>query len=326
MSDDEELLDGAEHGRRSRAWPTRSCRRLIERLANSELGELEVRENGWRVRLRRPMADGEAGVAAGQPAAQRQPHPCHGAGGIGSQPPRRATPCGRRRLAGSRLLRTAQRRGGRVASCAAATSSATSTSLACARRSSAPVDGALKAFEVESGQAVEFGQPIARVEAEAGERDVQQDPDRQPRRDRAAHPARVPQDGHRVGRRVQRGRSRLARRAARGRGGVHRARAESRRSYLSAPALLSAALVAGLRRDPPGLRLPVRGRHVRRDDARPWPDVHRPAARGARALRVEGRARARCWASTACPRSRARACCATTPTRLPRPSGSATRC
>ena len=30
-----------------------------------------------------------------------------------------------------------------------------------------PVNGALKAFEVESGQAVEFGQPIARVEAEA---------------------------------------------------------------------------------------------------------------------------------------------------------------
>jgi acetyl-CoA carboxylase biotin carboxyl carrier protein len=30
-----------------------------------------------------------------------------------------------------------------------------------------PVDGALKVFEVESGQAVEYGQPIARVEAEA---------------------------------------------------------------------------------------------------------------------------------------------------------------
>jgi biotin carboxyl carrier protein len=29
------------------------------------------------------------------------------------------------------------------------------------------VNGALKAFEVESGQAVEYGQPIARVEAEA---------------------------------------------------------------------------------------------------------------------------------------------------------------
>jgi biotin carboxyl carrier protein len=29
-----------------------------------------------------------------------------------------------------------------------------------------PVDGALRGFEVESGQAVEFGQAIARVEAE----------------------------------------------------------------------------------------------------------------------------------------------------------------
>ncbi len=30
-----------------------------------------------------------------------------------------------------------------------------------------PIDGALRAFEVESGQAVEYGQLIARVEAEA---------------------------------------------------------------------------------------------------------------------------------------------------------------
>ena len=44
-----------------------------------------------------------------------------------------------------------------------------------------------------------------------------------------------------------------------------------------------------LRGDPPGLRLPVRGRHVRRDDARPRPDVHRPVAGGARAVRVQGR-------------------------------------
>jgi biotin carboxyl carrier protein len=30
-----------------------------------------------------------------------------------------------------------------------------------------PMDGALRSFEVESGQAVEFGQALARVEAEA---------------------------------------------------------------------------------------------------------------------------------------------------------------
>ena len=30
-----------------------------------------------------------------------------------------------------------------------------------------PIDGALRSFEVASGQAVEYGQPLARVEAEA---------------------------------------------------------------------------------------------------------------------------------------------------------------
>ena len=44
-----------------------------------------------------------------------------------------------------------------------------------------------------------------------------------------------------------------------------------------------------LRRHPPGLRLPLRGRHVRRDDACPRPRLHRSPGRGARALRLEGR-------------------------------------
>src|SRR5947208_1959625 len=47
---------------------------LIERLAKSSLGELEVRENGWRVRLRKPVAD--VGAQAGQqPQQSRAPHP-----------------------------------------------------------------------------------------------------------------------------------------------------------------------------------------------------------------------------------------------------------
>src|SRR6187551_1810665 len=60
---------------------------LIERLSTSSLGELEVRENGWRVRLRRPMADGQQ--QAVQPA-QRQPHPvmASGASAAGSSAPR----------------------------------------------------------------------------------------------------------------------------------------------------------------------------------------------------------------------------------------------
>ena len=66
---------------------------------------------------------------------------------------------------------------------------------------------------VEPGQAVEYGQELIVIEpvetADAGARDrasdVQQDPHRQPRRDRAPDPARLPDARHRVGRRLQRG-------------------------------------------------------------------------------------------------------------------------
>ena len=69
-------------------------------------------------------------------------------------------------------------------------------------------------------------------------------PDRQPRRDRAAHPACVPDAGRRGGRRLLRGRPRslpalLADEA------ICIGPADAKRSYLSAPALISAALVTG---------------------------------------------------------------------------------
>ncbi len=49
---------------------------LIDRLTRSELGELEVREEGWRVRLRRPIANnGEAPAAGAAPAAGHKQAP-----------------------------------------------------------------------------------------------------------------------------------------------------------------------------------------------------------------------------------------------------------
>ena len=70
--------------------------------------------------------------------------------------------------------------------------------------------------------------------------DVREDPDRQPRRDRAAHPARLPRAGHQDGRRALRGRPRREVRAARRRVGLHRpaavgARATSTSRRSSAP-------------------------------------------------------------------------------------------
>jgi acetyl-CoA carboxylase biotin carboxyl carrier protein len=143
---------------------------LIERLASSDLAELEVRENGWRVRLRRPMANDAADAAVtGSHAGQRQPHPVM-APGVGPV------------AAGATSMRDALR--GVVASPAVGYFAVRSgVEVGSVLRSGDPVGyvdvlgvrqevvtsvgGALKAFEVETGQAVEFGQPIARMEVEA---------------------------------------------------------------------------------------------------------------------------------------------------------------
>jgi acetyl-CoA carboxylase biotin carboxyl carrier protein len=140
---------------------------LIERLLKSDLGELEVRENGWRVRVRRPLVDGAAPAAAAvRPAGQRQPHPVMAAGASAS---------------GQAALRDTQR--GLVSSPAVGYfAPRNGVEVGAKLRSGdllgyidvlgvrqdvvSPIDGALKQFDVESGQAVEYGQPIARVEAE----------------------------------------------------------------------------------------------------------------------------------------------------------------
>ena len=93
---------------------------------------------------------------------------------------------------------------------------------------------------------------------------VPQGPHRQPRRDRAADPARVPR------RWASRPSSPTARPIAtrcRSSSPTRRsasARPTRARSYLSAPAVISAALVTGCDAIHPGLRLPVRGRGLRR--------------------------------------------------------------
>lgn len=138
---------------------------LIERLTASDLGELEVRESGWRIRLRRPLSDGASAEA--QPP--RQPHPVMASGasagtgggivprdalrGVVSSPavgyfaPRTGVEIGAKLLSGDLV--------GYV------------DVLGVRQEVVSPVAGALRSFEVESGEAVEYGQPIARVEAEA---------------------------------------------------------------------------------------------------------------------------------------------------------------
>ena len=112
-------------------------------------------------------------------------------------------------------------------------------------------------------------------------------PDRQPRRDRAAHPACLPDPRRRGGRRVLRGRPAVAAGDARRRGHLHRPGRRQALLPLGARAHLRRARHR-LRRGPPGLRLPVRGRRVRRRRPRPRPHVHRPARQRPGAVRLEG--------------------------------------
>ena len=143
---------------------------LIERLARSDLAELEVRENGWRVRLRRPI-DGvgtDATASAGH-GAQRQPHPVMAAGlSAGSTAAGGPRDAMRGVVASPAVGYFAARSGVEVGSVLRSGDPVGYVDVLGVRQEVvSPVSGALKAFEVETGQAVEFGQPIARVEAEA---------------------------------------------------------------------------------------------------------------------------------------------------------------
>lgn len=162
---DEQMLDGAEERQTIARLTDEVVPTLIERLTNSQLGELEVREHGWRVRLRRPVTSAVDGAAAAH-GVHRQPHPVMTAGASGAaSAPRDAM---RGVVASPAVGYFAPRNGVDVGTKLRSGDSIGHVDVLGVRQEViSPVNGALKAFEVESGQAVEFGQPIARVEAEA---------------------------------------------------------------------------------------------------------------------------------------------------------------
>lgn len=150
---------------------------LIARLEASALGELEVREDGWRVRLRRPL-QGNGRAAGDEPLLVGLPGEFPRSGGIvgdGSNAAE-ARPAGgraeRRRMkvtspaVGYFLPRDgvgpgAHLRNGDVIGHIDV--------LGVRQEVVAPSDGMLSRLEVESGQAVEYGQPIARLEPDPRE-------------------------------------------------------------------------------------------------------------------------------------------------------------
>jgi len=139
---------------------------LIERLTNSELGELEVRQDGWRIRLRRPLPASN-GVEATSHAAPASGHwlagvSSHHAGE--SQPARREPPRGLVTSVGVGYFSV--REGVSVgASLRKGDVIGHVDVLGVRQEVASPADGVLRALDVENGQAVEYGQPIGRVEA-----------------------------------------------------------------------------------------------------------------------------------------------------------------
>lgn len=149
---------------------------LVQRLASSGLGELEVREGDWKIRLRRPpqaaAAPRRPGRHAGQAAAgpDRAPRDTAVAPEVirSDGPP---DPVERRSLATAPAVGvfrpvvavgTRVRAGDRVA---------VVDMLGIPQDVHAPIDGTLVEVFVEAGEAVEYGEEVAAIEPDpaAGE-------------------------------------------------------------------------------------------------------------------------------------------------------------
>ncbi len=157
---------------------------LIAKLSTTQLGELEVREGDWQVRLRRPYGVGPGeGRRVTDKASRSQPgHEGHGHGRAGVEGHR----AGRAGSAGSSGS-SGSASGASAATSATATSPAvgifnpgpratsgtrvragdilgTVNMLGIPQDIAAPVDGIVGATLVEAGTAVEYGQELLRLE------------------------------------------------------------------------------------------------------------------------------------------------------------------
>jgi biotin carboxyl carrier protein len=145
---------------------------LVQKLATSGLGELEVREGSWRVRLRRPIAAAPA-TTAGRRAERPRPgtHPPERDPRSAREPkhegPDAADDADTRRSVATSpavgVFRADATPGSRVR---AGDRIGTVDLLGIAQDVVAPADGTLVEFMAASGEAVEYGEPVAAVEAD----------------------------------------------------------------------------------------------------------------------------------------------------------------
>jgi biotin carboxyl carrier protein len=157
---------------------------LVEKLASSGLGELEVREGAWRIRLRRPIAVAPPARRADRPRltthAEREGHgtreaqrsgpavgPGFAADGVGTPV---AGLAALRRAAATSPAVGVFRPGPAIGTRVRAGDPVGSVDLlGIPQDVPAPIDGTLIELFPSAGEAVEYGEPIATVEADAGQ-------------------------------------------------------------------------------------------------------------------------------------------------------------
>ncbi len=296
---------------------------LVQKLSSSGLGELEVREGDWRIRLRRSAPASSTAprraerprlgshverVGAASPAAAG-PRPVAPGGGAAAAGPRRTLVTSpavgvfrAEKGAGSRV-----RAGDRIA---------VVDLLGIAQDVTSPIDGTCRRGlrPGRRGGRVRRGGRRGAGRRDRGDRRAGRRRTRARRGSRQAR--RAPEPGEAdgmVSRVLIANRGEIALRILRACRtiGVEAVVAYSEADRRSLPAMLAdeaicigpadaQALVPlgpgadlgrprhGLRRGPSGLRLPVRGRRVRRCGPRARPHVHRPARQRPRAVRVQG--------------------------------------
>ncbi|HEU0243196.1 MAG TPA: biotin/lipoyl-containing protein [Candidatus Limnocylindrales bacterium] len=140
---------------------------IVAKLTGSGLGEVEVREGDWRIRVRRPLGGAASAHARrterprlGTQAAHAEPRPSKAPPLVEPADPDRAVATspavGVFRPGVS--LGTAVHAGDRIA---------TIDLLGIAQDVTSPIDGTLVELFVQAGEAVEYGEEIGAIEAEA---------------------------------------------------------------------------------------------------------------------------------------------------------------
>ena len=143
---------------------------LVAKLNGSGLGELEVREGDWRIRLRRSAASSTAHRRAERPrvtaaSSERRDAATHATAAAAATASAEPAPNGKRALATSPavgVFRPVAKVGGTVRQ---GDRLAVVDLLGIPQDVVSPLDGVLTEVFIEAGQAVEYGEPVAAVEA-----------------------------------------------------------------------------------------------------------------------------------------------------------------